>query len=92
MGVEAMIAHGGRGLAKCRLRDISLEGAFIETAVLRLSKNADVDLVLKIRSGRRTKHCRVPARVARVTEDGAALVFGKLEEQVYRTLIDIVYV
>ena len=86
-----MIADGGRGLAKCQLCDISLEGAFIETGTLRLSRNAEVDLVLKIRSGKRTKHCRVPARVARVTQDGAALVFGKLEEQVYRTLIDIVY-
>lgn len=87
-----MIAHGGRGLVKCKLRDISLEGAFVETGAVRLSKNAEVDLVLKVRSGKKIEHCQIPARVARVTKDGAALIFDKLEEQVYRTLINIVYV
>ena len=52
-GVKAMVTHDQLGLTKCKLRDISLDGAFIETGTLVLSKNADVDLVLKIRAGSR---------------------------------------
>jgi hypothetical protein len=30
-GVKAMVTHDRLGLTKCKLRDISLDGAFIET-------------------------------------------------------------
>ncbi len=90
--VKAMVTHERLGLTRCKLRDISLEGAFIETDGFVLSKNTEVDLVLRIRSGEKRKHCRVPARVARVTQNGAALAFDDLDEPVYRALFDIVYV
>ena len=90
-GVKAMVTHGRLGLTKCKLRDISLDGAFIETGTLVLSKNADVDLVLKIRSGDRNRHCRFQAKVARVTAEGVVLEFRHLSEVAYRTLFDIVH-
>lgn len=90
--VKAMVTHERLGLTKCKLRDISLEGAFIETDGFVLSKNTKVDLVVRIRSGEKRKHCRLPARVVRVTESGAALAFDDLDEPIYRTLFDIVYV
>lgn len=86
-----MITDERLGLTRCKLRDISLDGAFIEADNLALSKNATVDLVLRIRAGQKRQHCRVPAKVVRVTEDGAALAFDELDERLYRTLFDIVY-
>ncbi|MFQ6023342.1 MAG: PilZ domain-containing protein [Acidiferrobacterales bacterium] len=89
--VKVMVTDDRLGLTRCKLRDISLDGAFIEAENLSLSKNANVDLVLRIRYGNKRKHCRVPATVLRVTDNGAALAFSKLDERVYRTLFDIVY-
>lgn len=90
-GVKVMVTHPSLGLVKCRLRDISLEGAFIESSDLALRKGMMVDLVLKVRGSRGNSHCRVPAKVLRLTAQGTALGFGELEERTYQTLFEIVY-
>jgi PilZ domain len=89
--VKAMVTHDRVGLTKCVLREIGTDGAFVETGEFHLKKGADVDLVLKIRDGSKRTHLRVPAKVVRTTEDGAALSFDKIDENVYRILFDIVY-
>ncbi len=38
-----VFAHNGVELKKCRLRDIGINGAFIETKDFPLAKGADVD-------------------------------------------------
>ena len=90
--VSAMISHNRLGMVRCRLRDISLEGAFVETGKRILEQDDSVELVLKVRSGERSQHCRVPAKVARVSDEGAALVFDDPDEELYRTLFDIVHI
>lgn len=80
-------AHDGLELKKCRLRDISLNGAFVET---KATEEADLELVLKIRRRGKRTHCRLPATVIRAEEDGAALMFRHLDELVYNTLLNIV--
>ena len=90
--VTAMISHTRLGMSRCRLRDISLEGAFVETGKRILERDDIVELVLKVRAGDHNEHCRVPARVARVSDEGAALVFDDPDEELYRTLFDIVHI
>jgi hypothetical protein len=90
--VTAMINHNRLGMARCRLRDISLEGAFVEIGKRILEQDDIVELVLKVRAGAHHRHCRVPAKVARVSDEGAALVFDDPDEQLYRTLFDIVHI
>ena len=85
-----VFAGDGVELAKCRLRDISVDGAFLETKNFALTEGTNVELVLKIRSGGKPTHCRLPAEVIRVEDDGAALMFGNLDEQLYNVLLDIV--
>ncbi len=75
---------------KCRLRDISLDGAFIETKNFALAKGSKVDLVLRIRCDGETSACRVPAKIVRTERGGAALMFGGLDEQTYNLLLGIV--
>lgn len=86
-----MVTHPSLGLVKCRLRDIGLDGAFIEVGKLDLKQGTAVDLVLKVRSGGAHAHCRLPAKITRITDEGAALSFADLEEQTYQTLFDIVH-
>ncbi len=85
-----VFARDGSGKRKCRLRDISLNGAFIETENFALAKDSKVDLVLRIRCDGETSACRVPAKVVRTERGGAALMFGGLDEQTYNLLFGIV--
>ncbi len=88
-GVTVFVDDGIQ-LRKCRLRDISLDGAFIETKTFALAKGTDMEVVLKIRRGGKPTHCRLPAKVVRAERGGAAVVFGELDEQTYNILLEIV--
>jgi hypothetical protein len=88
--VEVFVASGGREIKRCRLRDISIDGAFIETTNFALTEGTKLDLVLRILRKEKTEACPVPAEVIRVTEDGAALVFGRVNRFLYDVLFDIV--
>ncbi len=88
--VKVFVANDGSEIKKCRLRDISLDGAFIETKNFKLSKGTKLDLVLRILRDQKTTACPVPAEVVRVAKDGAALVFGRIDQRVYNILVDIV--
>ena len=85
-----VFASDGREIRKCRLRDIGVDGAFIEIENFALVKGTKLDLVLRILREEETTACPLPAEVVRVEKDGAALVFGDLDEQTYNILLDIV--
>lgn len=90
--VEVFVASDGNEIKikKCRLRDISIDGAFIETNNFALIKGTKLDLVLRILCKEKTMACPVPAEVVRVTEGGAALIFDRVDQRVYNILVDIV--
>lgn len=85
-----VFTHDGVDICKCRLLDISLEGAFIETKSFALRKGANVELVVKIRVKGKPTYCRLPAKVVRADIAGAALKFDHLDEDVRRILRRIV--
>ncbi len=87
--VMVFVSHSSE-ITKCRLRDISLAGAFIETENFALAKGTKVDLVLRVLRGEKTTDCPLPAEVLRVEKDGAALMFGGRDQHVYNMLADIV--
>ncbi len=86
-----VFAHNGMELRKCRLCDISLQGAFIETNNFPLAEGANVELVIRIRRDGKHTHCRFPARVQRTQTNGAAVVFTELNPQLQQVLADIVH-
>ena len=85
-----VFAPDGLQIKQCRLRDISLDGAFLETKNFALAKGTHMELVLKIRRGRKATHCRLPAMVIRTERGGAAVMFAHLDEQADNTLLEIV--
>lgn len=91
MVLEVMVKDKKRGLRSCQTRDISLDGAYIETHEVSLRKNAKIDLVLLIPSSGRTEHHHVKAKVANVEKHGATLIFHKLDEPTYSALVDLLY-
>ena len=88
--VEVFVASDGSEIKKCRLRDIGVDGAFIETKSFTLTKDTKLDLVLRVLHEKKTEACPVPAEVIRVTKDGAALIFGRVDQRLYNILVDIV--
>ncbi len=85
-----VFAGDGPQLKKCWLRDLSLDGAFIETENFALAKGTPTEVVLKIRRGGKLTHCLLPAKVIRTERGGAAVMFGDLDEQAYNMLVDFV--
>ena len=85
-----VLAYDGVELGKCRLQDISVDGAFLETKNFPLTKGTNLELVLKIRRGGNPTRCRLPAKVIRVEENGAAVVFGDVDEELCNILLEIV--
>ena len=51
-----------------------------------------MELVLRIRREGKLTHCRLPAKVLRVDQDGAALMFSNLDEFLQQVVYDIVNV
>ena len=88
--VEVFVTSEGNEIRRCRLRDISIDGAFIETTNFTLIEGTKLDLVLRILRKETTEACPVPAEVIRVVKDGAALIFGRVDQRLYNTLADIV--
>lgn len=75
--------YDGVDIRKCRLLDIGLDGAFIETKTFALPKGTNMELVLNIRTKGKPIYCRLPAKIVRAEIGGAALKFGHLDKQVY---------
>ncbi len=87
--VKVFVSDGSE-IKQCRLQDISLEGAFLETKNFALAEGTKLDLVLRILREGKTTACPLPAEVVRVEKDGAALMFGSLDEHLYNILLKIV--
>ena len=85
-----VFASDGREIKKCRLRDISVGGAYIKTKNFALPNGTNLEVVLKIRRGGKPRHCRLPAKVVRADRDGVAVMFGDLDEKLCNILLDIV--
>ncbi len=86
-----VFAQDGVELRNCTLRDIGLQGAFIETKNFFLAEGADVELVVQFRREGKHLHCRLPAKVVRTAPNGAALQFAELDQHVQEVLVDLVY-
>ncbi|UCE90298.1 MAG: PilZ domain-containing protein [Pseudomonadota bacterium] len=67
----ALVYHNAVPAARCRIRNLSAGGAFIETRLLRFELNATVELEFKL-GGR---SYRLPAAVVSRRSDGLGIMF-----------------
>ncbi len=89
--LEVLVSDRKHGARSCQTRDISLEGAFIETHDVALKKKSKIDLILKIPSNRGPTDHPVTAKVTSVEKHGATVIFNDLQEQTYKALVDLLY-
>lgn len=79
----------GEQARACQIRDMNLNGAFIECGCNGL--NVDDDVELSISSGSNDTHS-VYAKVARIDESGAALRFRKFDMKTFGSILKLLYI
>ena len=75
----------------CTIRDISLNGAFLEAHPEALPYNGAVEVGIWVNAGGKVKDYNLPATIRRVTENGAGVSFGDRGQDAYFSLVDLVY-
>ena len=75
LALDVILMISGQTPFPGKIRDMSLEGVFIETDASRLADHTDFYLALRLPVAGTTSQHRLPARRVRQTENGAGLVF-----------------
>ncbi|MHB8453379.1 MAG: PilZ domain-containing protein [Acidiferrobacterales bacterium] len=91
IALEAMLNHDNEGFQRCHTRDISLDGAFVETDRTGMRGSALVDLAIKIPGFSEQRIHRFRAQVIRATTKGVGLVFDQVNTDGYAALLEFVY-
>lgn len=89
--LDAILNYNNPEYQQSVTRDISLDGAFIRTQESTVLKKGAVDLAIKLPTDGAPKYHRFHAQVVRVTTNGAALLFEKIDSDSYAALLDLVF-
>lgn len=89
--LDAMVKMGDRPYQVFHTRDLSLDGAFVETGPHRLAPKEKVQVALKIPLGGAPQIYRFDARVTRVAPQGVGMVFDHVNTESYAALLDFVF-
>lgn len=77
------------GLLACRTLDMSMEGMFVNTGRITLSAFTKVEAVLTHLIGTDRQQLRLPARIVRVSPEGAGLQFHNFDSDTYYFLREL---
>jgi hypothetical protein len=91
LGLEVVVNFGLTYSAMWHARDFSMTGAFIEMDTAQLQKGESVEVVLRYRYNDAWIEQRLGATVTRIAPDGAALTFGRYDDQTYTDLANLLY-
>jgi hypothetical protein len=69
------------GMFRCRTSNIGLQGAFFPAQNLPITDNTEINLVFHARTRSRPKFYRLSAKLVRLQDNGAALVFCPDDEE-----------
>jgi hypothetical protein len=89
--LEVLVNHGLTYSMPWHVRDLSLDGAFIEMEAGPLPEATYLELVLRYRYKDRDIELRLPATVSRMVGHGMALRFGYYDDQTYTDLANLLY-
>jgi hypothetical protein len=91
IAVHAIVRAADRSFQLFRTRDLSLEGAFVETGSYRFSASDKVEIALKIPSDGVSRVYRLNARVIRIAPSGVGMVFERIDPESYAALLECVF-
>ena len=84
--VHVMLNYGPLGLVRAVTRDVRLDGMTVDTGVIRLTRNTDVEVTFSVRRNNRFQVHRVDASVAGAAPGGAQLLFRDYGRDTYELL------
>lgn len=91
VALETILNYKNQSYQPSVTRDISLDGAFIETRDGRLPKKGAIELAIQLPTEGKNKFHRFHAQVVRLTDSGAGLTFDKIDTDAYAALLDLVF-
>jgi len=88
-----VLNHAKLGVEAGWIKDVSLDGAFVQSEWKDLPTFTAVNLTVTLSTGeeRTIREYRLPATVARCTEDGVGVKFEHLNMESYSALLDLLY-
>lgn len=88
--LEAIVNDSAQNYHHSVTRDISLDGAFVETQN-KFPKKGSVELAIQLPTEGKNKFHRFHAQVVRTTSGGAGVLFDKVDTDAYAALLDLVF-
>lgn len=88
-----VLNHAIMGVENGWIKNVSLDGAFIQSEWNDLSAFSAVSLTVTLKTDEehKVRQYRLPATVARCTEDGVGVKFDHLNMESYSALLDLLY-
>ena len=77
------------GMLRCQTRDLSFEGAFIETGRFSLPPTVDIELIFNPQEDVGSDVVCIGANVVRTHADGAGVSFNKYHDGSYQYLLKL---
>jgi hypothetical protein len=86
--LDVALYYDGLGMLRCRTRDVSLEGMFINTGAIALPHHVPIDIVIPggEDGAPGAQMHRLPAYVVRVASEGVGAMFRNVDIRAYRAL------
>lgn len=89
VALDVVLNHRAQSII-CTMRDISLDGAFIEADSDLLPYAGTIELGFNLPSVSSSNYVRLLATIQRTTQEGAAVSFGDVGRDAYFSLVDLV--
>lgn len=88
--LEVDVLTGEGGTLGCRTRDICLGGVFVKLSRdLTLPQDSPVELMFKLGMGESITRHRIKAKVVRITDEGAGMMFRDFDAGAFRSLQEL---
>ncbi len=91
LALDAMVKAADRPFQLFRTRNLSLDGAFVETGPHRLTPEDALEIALKIPINGSPQIYRFNARVTRAAPLGVGMAFDHVNTESYAALMDLVF-
>jgi c-di-GMP-binding flagellar brake protein YcgR len=92
IALETVLTPRDQNYRRVLTRNISLDGAFIETNNGTFDrKQQRVEIAIRLAGTEESRFHRFEAQVVRVTEKGAGVSFDKIDTDAYAALLDFVF-
>ncbi len=92
MNAEAMILRNGSSLSKGKIRNIGLEGLFLEADTEPLIKHNRLDIRFTLEDGDQHREYQIPVLVRHLDQNGVGVMFLTFEREVFQSVQNLLYV